>query len=36
VNYNLSVIALTPLGVSDETPDSKDGKSLGDIDSWEK
>ena len=30
------VIALTPLGVSDETPDSKDRKSLDDIVSWEK
>jgi len=30
------VIALTPLGVSDETPDSKDRKSLDAIVSWEK
>ncbi len=36
VNYNPSVIALTPLGVSDETPDSKKRKSVDDIVSWEK
>ncbi len=33
---NFRVIALTPLGLSDETPDSKDRKSLDDIVSWEK
>ena len=33
---NFRVIALTPLGLSDETPMSKDRKSLDAIVSWEK
>ena len=33
---NLKVIALTPLGVPDETPSPKERKSLGEIVSWER
>jgi nitroreductase len=33
---NFKVVALTPLGVPDETPSPKDRKSLDDIVSWEK
>jgi hypothetical protein len=33
---NFKVVALTPIGVPDETPTSKERKSLESIVSWEK
>ncbi len=36
IPYNFKVVALTTLGVSDETPGPKERKSLDSIVSWEK